>query len=71
MFWHGHSKLAFSFKIDQIPLLYLVLDAESEKITLKKTLAELKGKTADIPMYIGNKEVRTDKKVAIIVFYRS
>jgi 1-pyrroline-5-carboxylate dehydrogenase len=37
----------------------------AEKITLKKTLAELKGKTADIPMYIGNKEVRTDKKVAL------
>jgi len=37
----------------------------AEKITLKKTLAELKSKTADIPMYIGNKEVRTDKKVAL------
>jgi len=37
----------------------------AEKITLKKTLAELKSKTVDIPMYIGNKEVRTDKKVAL------
>jgi len=36
-----------------------------EKTTLKKTLAELKSKVADIPMYIGNKEVRTNKKVAI------
>ena len=36
-----------------------------EKITLKKTLAELKKQTADIPMYIGSEEVRTGKKVAI------
>lgn len=36
-----------------------------EKITLKKTLAELKKETADIPMYIGSEEVRTGKKVAI------
>ena len=37
----------------------------AEKVTLKNTLAELKSKEADIPMYIGNKEVRTNKKVAI------
>ncbi len=37
----------------------------AEKIILKKTLAELKKETADIPMYIGSKEVRTGKKVAI------
>lgn len=37
----------------------------AEKATLKKTLAELKSKEADIPMYIGNKEVRTNKKVAL------
>lgn len=36
-----------------------------EKITLKKTLAELKKETADIPMYIGSEEVRTGKKIAI------
>ena len=36
-----------------------------EKETLKKTLAELKSQEADIPMYIGAKEVRTNKKVAI------
>jgi 1-pyrroline-5-carboxylate dehydrogenase len=36
-----------------------------EKETLKKTLAELKNTEADIPMYIGSKEVRTNKKVAI------
>ena len=37
----------------------------TEKLTLKKTLAELKNTEADIPMFIGNKEVRTNKKVAI------
>ncbi len=36
-----------------------------EKETLKQTLAELKSREADIPMYIGNKEVRTNKKIAI------
>ena len=37
----------------------------TEKITLKKTLAELKNKEADIPMYIGDKEVRTHNKIAL------
>lgn len=36
-----------------------------EKTILKKTLAELKKETADIPMYIGSREVRTGKKTAI------
>lgn len=36
-----------------------------ERAELKKTLAELKKKPADIPMYIGGKAVRTGKKVAI------
>lgn len=37
----------------------------AERATLKKTLAELKSTEADIPMYIGNKEVRTNIKKAI------
>lgn len=37
----------------------------NEKDLLKKRLAELKKQEADIPMYIGNKEVRTGKKIAI------
>lgn len=37
----------------------------AERATLQKTLAELKKKPIDIPMYIGGKQVRTDKKVAI------
>ena len=36
-----------------------------EKLRQKKVLEELKSTEADIPMYIGNKEVRTNKKVAI------
>jgi len=36
-----------------------------EKEGLKKALAELKKKQLDIPMYIGGKMVKTDKKVAI------
>lgn len=33
-----------------------------ERTELKKTLAELKSKTFDIPMFIGGEEVRTEKK---------
>ncbi|OYZ00322.1 MAG: 1-pyrroline-5-carboxylate dehydrogenase [Sphingobacteriia bacterium 28-36-52] len=36
-----------------------------EKAALKKALAEAKKKQLDIPMYIGGKAVRTDKKTAI------
>ncbi len=36
-----------------------------EKIALKKTIAELKKKELDIPMYIGGKNVRTGNTVAI------
>jgi 1-pyrroline-5-carboxylate dehydrogenase len=37
----------------------------AERNTLKNTLAELKKKPIDIPMYIGSKQIRTDKKIAI------
>ncbi len=37
----------------------------AERIALKKVLAELKKKPADIPMYIGSKAVKTGNKVAI------
>lgn len=36
-----------------------------EKATLKKVLAELKKKEADIPMYIGGKSIRTGQKISI------
>lgn len=35
----------------------------AEKATLKKTLAELKKKAIDVPMYIGGKPVRTGNKI--------
>jgi 1-pyrroline-5-carboxylate dehydrogenase len=37
----------------------------AEKNRLKEVLAELKTQEVDVPMYIGNKEVRTNKKVAM------
>lgn len=37
----------------------------AEKKRLKEVLAELKSTEADVPMYIGSKEVRTNKKVAL------
>jgi 1-pyrroline-5-carboxylate dehydrogenase len=36
-----------------------------EKKRLKEVLAELKKKQADIPMYIGSKEIRTNKKASL------
>lgn len=36
-----------------------------ERKRLKAVLAELKKKQADIPMYIGGKEVKTDRKISI------
>ncbi|HRF20276.1 MAG TPA: aldehyde dehydrogenase family protein, partial [Chitinophagaceae bacterium] len=36
-----------------------------EKKRLKEVLAELKSQEIDVPMYIGSKEVRTNKKIAI------
>lgn len=36
-----------------------------EKIALKKTLAELKKKPIDVPMYIGGKTVKTGNKIAM------
>ena len=37
----------------------------TERAALKKTLAELKKKPVEIPMYIGGKAVKTGKKIAI------
>jgi 1-pyrroline-5-carboxylate dehydrogenase len=37
----------------------------AEKTTLKETLAKLKSEVIDVPMYIGNKEVRTGKTMRI------
>ena len=37
----------------------------AEKINLKKVLKELKSELVDVPMYIGNEEVRTQNKVSM------
>jgi 1-pyrroline-5-carboxylate dehydrogenase len=37
----------------------------AERTLLKEVLAELKSTQVDVPMYIGNKEVRTNKKVGM------
>jgi 1-pyrroline-5-carboxylate dehydrogenase len=37
----------------------------AEKKRLKEVLKELKNTQVDVPMYIGNKEIRTNKKVAL------
>lgn len=36
-----------------------------ERQKLKDAIAELRGKVLDIPLYIGNREVRTDKKLTL------
>jgi len=36
-----------------------------ERDELKKAIAEMRSKVADVPMYIGGKEVRTDKKAKL------
>jgi len=37
----------------------------NEKVLLKKALKDLKNKKTDVPMYIGNEEIRTQRKVEI------
>jgi 1-pyrroline-5-carboxylate dehydrogenase len=37
----------------------------AERTRLKEVLAELKSTEVDVPMYIGSKEIRTNKKVAM------
>lgn len=37
----------------------------AEKLRLKEVLAELKSEEIDVPMYIGDKEVRTNKKISM------
>lgn len=54
---------SYPMPVNEPVLNYTV--GSAERAMLKKTLAELKSKELDIPMYIGNQEVRTDKKMAI------
>ena len=54
--------------LDEIPINEPVLEYKSkskEKIELKRKIEELKNKEIDIPMFIGSKKIRTDKKIRI------
>ena len=55
----------FSYPIPKNEPVLDYAPGSPEKAALKKTLQELKSVKADIPMYIGGREVRTGKKVAI------
>ncbi|MFN2457975.1 MAG: L-glutamate gamma-semialdehyde dehydrogenase [Chitinophagaceae bacterium] len=55
----------FSYQIPTNEPIYGYAPGTSERKALKETLAELKNQQMDIPMYIGNKEVRTNKRQAI------
>lgn len=55
----------FSFPLPQNEPVLSYAPGSPEKKRLKEVLAELKNETADIPMYIGAKEIRTNKKVSI------
>ncbi|MDQ1086897.1 L-glutamate gamma-semialdehyde dehydrogenase [Siphonobacter sp. SORGH_AS_1065] len=45
--------------------IYGYAPGSPERQKLKDTLAELRSKQIDMPLYIGNQEIRTDKKVAM------
>lgn len=53
----------YSMPVNEPVLTYA--PGTSERNRLKEVLAELKGQTIDVPMYIGGEEVRTGKKVAM------
>src|SRR5258706_7039684 len=55
----------FSFPMPANEPVLTYLPGSPEKKRLKEVLAELKKTEADIPMFIGSKEVRTNKKVAL------
>jgi 1-pyrroline-5-carboxylate dehydrogenase len=55
----------FSYPMPVNEPVYAYAPGSAERAALKKTLADLKSSQADIPMYIGGKEVRTGKTIAI------
>lgn len=55
----------FSYPMPVNEPVFQYAPGSKERELLKKALAELKADTADIPMYIGNKEVKTNKKIAL------
>lgn len=55
----------FNYGIPQNEPILSYAPGSKERETLKSTIKKFKGEQVDVPMYIGNKEVRTNKKVAI------
>ena len=55
----------FSYPLPQNEPVLQYAAGSPEKATLKKTLAELKRKTIEAPMYIGGKAVRSGNKIAM------
>ncbi len=55
----------FSYLLPQNESVFSYAPGSKERENLKKTLAKFKAEEIDVPMYIGNKEVRTNKKVAM------
>ena len=55
----------FSYPMPVNEPVHTYAPGTAERAALKKTLAELKGRNMDIPMYIGGQEVRTGKTVPI------
>ena len=55
----------FSFPLPQNEPVLSYAPGSKERKTLEATLKKLKNEESDIPMYIGGKEVRTNKKIAL------
>lgn len=55
----------FSYPLPANEPIHNYAPGSPERALLKKVLKELKGETADIPMYIGGKEIRTGKTVTL------
>lgn len=55
----------FNYPLPQNEPVLTYAPGSKERETIKKTLKALKAETHDIPMYIGGKEVRSGKKIAI------
>jgi 1-pyrroline-5-carboxylate dehydrogenase len=55
----------FSYPMPVNEPVFSYAPGSAEREALKKTVAELKNQKADIPMYIGSKEIRTGKTIDI------
>ncbi len=55
----------FNYPLPANEVVHQYAPASPEKAALKKALADLKSRETDVPMFIGGKEVRTGKKIAI------